>query len=194
MSKESNLFDYESLPPRRQPEAVDEDLFKRSSFGHSVEEFEAPVINANANNSEQPLPVEEKLPDKTATSKTESESKSAWILKSGHSLTFVGLFIFTCLVFFRPYEFSPSLQWLSKSAFWVALFTIVVFAISQLGLENRLTARPREVNLVLLLLVTALLSIPLALDQSRAWNAFSDFLKVVRFSSSWLTRFAPRSA
>src|SRR6476660_2050354 len=50
---------------------------------------------------------------------------SDWaILKRGHTLTFVGLFLFTFLVYFRPYELFPSLMWLSKSAFWVAVVTL----------------------------------------------------------------------
>ena len=53
------------------------------------------------------------------------------------------------------------------------------FLFSQLGLENRLTARPREVILILLLLVAAALSIPMAVDPMRAWGSFVDFLKVV---------------
>jgi len=105
--------------------------------------------------------------------------REGWTAKHGHSLTFAGLFLFTSLVFFRPYEFSTSLAWLSKSTFWVAILTIVVFLFSQLSLENRLTARPREVNLVLLLTVTAILSIPRALEPLRAFNSFSDYIKVV---------------
>jgi probable O-glycosylation ligase (exosortase A-associated) len=102
-----------------------------------------------------------------------------WIHKHGHSLSYAGVFLFTTLVFFRPYELSPSLFWLAETPFWVALVTLVVFVITQLGLENKITARPREVNLVLLLLVAGILSIPQALEPARAWNGFVEFLKVV---------------
>jgi O-antigen ligase len=51
--------------------------------------------------------------------------------------------------------------------------------VTQLGLEGKITARPREVNLVLLLLLAGPLSIPLALEPLKAWNGFADFLKVV---------------
>ena len=99
--------------------------------------------------------------------------------KRGHGVSFVGLFLFTAVLYFRPYELSPSLLWLSTSAFWLALCTALVFVPTQLGLEGRITARPREVNLVLLLVLCAILSIPLATDRQVAWNKFTDYVKVV---------------
>ncbi|HKP47807.1 MAG TPA: O-antigen ligase family protein [Pyrinomonadaceae bacterium] len=102
-----------------------------------------------------------------------------WSTKSGHKLTFAGVFVFTFLVYFRPYELFPSLSWLSKSAFVAALLTLVIFIPTQLALENRLTARPREVALALFLLLTGLLSIPFALEPTTAIQSFIEFLKVV---------------
>ncbi len=102
-----------------------------------------------------------------------------WVFKHGHSVSYAGLFLFTALVYFRPYELIPSLAWLSSSAFWVAVLTLLVFVVTQLGLEGKFTARPREVNLAVLLLLTGLLSIPLALEPLKAWNSFADFLKVI---------------
>jgi putative inorganic carbon (hco3(-)) transporter len=73
----------------------------------------------------------------------------------------------------------PALAPLSSGAFWLAVATLVVFIPTQLGLEGTLTARPREINLFLLLLLAALLSVPLALEPAEAWNAWLDFAKVV---------------
>jgi len=115
----------------------------------------------------------------TTLSASSRASKENWIHRNGHSLSFVGLFLFTFVVYFRPYEWTHALSWLSSSAFWIAVFTIAVFVPSQLSLEGNLTARPREVNLVLLLTLTALLSIPLALNPSKAWDSFVEYLKVV---------------
>jgi O-antigen ligase len=129
--------------------------------------------------SEEPRKQQEKG---AAKSDAESLLKTAgenWILKRGHSLSFAGVFLFTALVYFRPYEYFPSLSWLSTSTFWVAITTLLIFLPTQLGLENRITARPREVNLVLLLLAAGALSIPLALEPGRAGYSFIDFLKVV---------------
>ncbi|PYS72854.1 MAG: hypothetical protein DMF69_06480 [Acidobacteria bacterium] len=102
-----------------------------------------------------------------------------WILRNGHSVSFAGVVLFTVLVFFRPYEWTPSLMWLSSSAFWVAIVTVAIFIPTQLGLENTITARPREVNLALLLLLAGILSIPLALDPGKAFAGLTDFFKVI---------------
>jgi hypothetical protein len=125
-------------------------------------------------------PLWSDAPRSTREKRSELEpAGEKWIHKHGHSLSYAGIFLFTMLVFFRPYEWSPSLSWLSSSAFWIALLTLLVYALAQLGLENNLTARPREVNLVLLLTLTGALSIPLALEPSRAFASFFEFLKVV---------------
>jgi len=99
--------------------------------------------------------------------------------KRGHGISFAGLFLFTAVVYFRPYELSQALRWSSTSAFWIALFTAIVFIPTQLGLEGRITVRPREVNFVLLLVLCALLSIPLATNRQVAWDEFTEYLKVV---------------
>ena len=119
------------------------------------------------------------LPAPAPARAQEKTLNETWIHKHGHTLTYAGVFLFTTLVFFRPYELLPSLSWLAQTPFWVAVATLVVFAITQLGLENRITARPREVNLLLLLLLAGILSIPQALEVKRAWWGFVDFLKVV---------------
>jgi putative inorganic carbon (hco3(-)) transporter len=121
-------------------------------------------------------PAREAKPDEEAALEP---AKETWIHKHGHSISFAGIFLFTALVFFRPYEWSPSLAWLSSSAFWVAGATLIAFVVTQLGLENTLTVRTREVNLLLLLILTGALSIPLALDPGRSWDRFVEFLKVV---------------
>ena len=105
--------------------------------------------------------------------------KETWIHKHGHTFSYAGVFLFTAVVFFRPYEFSPSLFWLSTSAFWIAFATLVIFVLTQLGLENTITARPRELKLILLVVLLGALSIPQALEPLRAWNSFTVFLKVV---------------
>jgi probable O-glycosylation ligase (exosortase A-associated) len=100
-------------------------------------------------------------------------------LKQGHSLTYLGVFVFTFLVFFRPYELFSSLSWLSRGALVMAVLTLAIFVPTQLGLENRLSARLKEVKLVLALLLVGLLSVPLALEPARALQSWIEFLKVV---------------
>ncbi|MCA1612930.1 MAG: O-antigen ligase family protein [Acidobacteria bacterium] len=101
-------------------------------------------------------------------------------LKRGHVLSYACLFLFTTVLYFRPYELIPALAGLSQIAFYVGLVTLAVYLPTQLVLEGNLTARPREVNLVLLLALTALLSIPLAIRPSEGWATFNDvFVKAV---------------
>jgi putative inorganic carbon (HCO3(-)) transporter len=106
--------------------------------------------------------------------------KQSGLLKRGHALSYLGLFLFTTILYFRPYELIPALSDFSSMAFVVALLTLGVFFPSQVAVEGTLTARPREVNLVLLLCLTCLLSIPLAINRWEAWETFSgNFLKVI---------------
>jgi O-antigen ligase len=121
----------------------------------------------------------EKKHEEAASTPAEHSARESWVKKRGHSFSFAGLLLFTFLVFFRPYEWSPSLEWLSSSAFLTAILTLGIFVPVQLGLEGTLTSRPREVNLVLLLLVLAALSVPFATDRLQAWNSFVEYIKVV---------------
>jgi len=100
-------------------------------------------------------------------------------IQRGHFFSYLGLFFFTAVVYFRPYELIPALRGLTSLAFWIAVFTLVAFAITQLSTRGNLSARPREVNLILLLGLAALLSVPFADDPSRSWGAFSDYIKVI---------------
>jgi putative inorganic carbon (hco3(-)) transporter len=104
----------------------------------------------------------------------------AALARRGHLLSFVGLFLFTAVLYFRPYELFPALSGVTSMAFWIAVPTLAVFFVTQFTREGNLTARPREVNLVLLLVVAALLSIPLAINPREAWDVFNDtFIKAV---------------
>jgi O-antigen ligase len=101
-------------------------------------------------------------------------------LRRGHAVSFAGLLLFTAVVYFRPQEFVSALASMSPSlAFWVAVATLAVFLPAQLGLEGTLTARPREVNLVFVLLLLGLVGVPLALAPGEAWAAWVDYAKVV---------------
>lgn len=103
-----------------------------------------------------------------------------WVAKRGHFFSYLGLFLFTVVLYFRPYELFPALSSFTSLAYWIAIATIAVFLPSQLAMEGNLTARPREVNLVLLLVLAALLSMPLAISPGEAWETFNkEFIKAV---------------
>jgi O-antigen ligase len=111
--------------------------------------------------------------------KADPEVRRKATLKRSHSVTFVGLFMFTVVLYFRPYEFHPALSFLSNSAFWIAIFTLILYVPTQLGLNERLTGSESEVTLIILVALAGLLSIPLALDPFHSWLSFIDYLKVV---------------
>ncbi|MBV9958429.1 MAG: O-antigen ligase family protein [Acidobacteria bacterium] len=108
------------------------------------------------------------------------QGNESWIVKRGHTLTYLGIFLFTFVVYFRPYELIPALSAFSSMALVLAVLTLGIYLPTQLGLEGNLTARPREVHLLLLLTFTALLSIPFAIVPGEAWATFNDtFIKAV---------------
>jgi len=93
-------------------------------------------------------------------------------LRRGHALTYYALFLFSVILYARPAEFYPS-PLTASIALIVGLLTLAIYFPSQLALEGTLTARPREVNLILLFCLTGLLSIPLAINPLEAWLEFS---------------------
>jgi len=99
-------------------------------------------------------------------------SQGKWTLKRGQALSYAGLVLFTVVLYARPAEFYPS-RLTASIALIVALATLGFFLPTQLSLEGTLTARPPEVNLVLLFCLTGLLSIPLAINPPIAWQEFS---------------------
>jgi hypothetical protein len=162
MSKKDLLTDYE--PVRR----------RRSSHTDAPTEFTpGPTATAEISTLAEP-----KAPK--AVLHEQPSSSAPTVLKRGHGLTYAGLFLFTIVLYFRPYELIPALSSVTSMAFWIAVPTIVVFVVTQFSLEGNLTARPQEINIVLLFVGTAVLSIPLALSPSEAWAEFnSAFIKAV---------------
>lgn len=137
------------------------------------------VISAPAHPQPRSIAASAPVLDSETSGPPQVPPATNWTLKRGHSLTYLGLFAFTFLVYFRPYELFPSLAWLSRSALIVAALTLAVFIPTQLGLENRITAKLREVKLAVALLLTGLLSIPLALEPTRAFQGSIEFFKVI---------------
>ena len=122
---------------------------------------------------------QERLRETASPAAEQDQQHRTAILKPGHAVSFAGLVVFTLILYFRPYELFTWLSWASSSAFVVAIFTLLSYVPTQLGLEGNLSARPREVNLVLLILLAATISMPLALKRTVAWNSLLDFAKVI---------------
>lgn len=148
-------FDYEPVRPSRPACVIEKGkpaagpspvVSKETAVGSPVEELELP------------------------TAQHSSEGK--WRLKRGHGFAYAALFLFTIVLYARPAEFYPS-PLTASLALIIALATLAFFIPTQLSLEGNLTARPTEVNLVLLFCLTGLLSVPLAINPPAAWQEFS---------------------
>jgi len=115
--------------------------------------------------------------DQQSAAETTVLTKSAdWIRHKGHTISFFALFLFTVILYLRPYELFPALSSLTSMAFYTGVLTLGIYVISQIAIEGNLTARTREINLALLLGLAALLSMPLAIDRAEAWKTFSELL------------------
>lgn len=103
-----------------------------------------------------------------------------WLTRNGHNLTYVGLYLFSILVLYRPYELIPALSFLSTSAFIFALATLIVYIPTQLTTEGSLSVFPTEIKCILALTAIALLTLPIAKDPPTAWATFNEtFVKAV---------------
>ena len=120
-------------------------------------------------NGSRLLTPEEPIAQLTACS---SNPNKLTFLKHGHAFSYAALFLFTLILYARPAEIYPSAL-TASIALLVGIATLAFFMPTQLSLEGTLTARPREVNLVLLFCLTGLLSIPFAINREEAWVEFS---------------------
>lgn len=175
MRDKSHITDYEPVTRSRQAGLWEDDPAgeewprqnRAEAAGDGLTDSHAGARVGGANDQLPPAPAR-------------AGSAPNWVLKRGHMLSYLGLFLFTAVLYFRPYELIPALSSFNNMAFVLAVATLLVFFPTQLALEGTLTARPREVNLLLLLCLVALLSIPLAIDPGVAWDMFSgNFIKAI---------------
>ena len=167
-----DLWDYEPLARPAGKRTVDKEPVEHDWPSHSTpaEVFvDTKVFDKPAEPPVQPPVVSPSI-----------GSRGRAILRRGHSLSYAGLFLFTLVLYFRPYELFSALSSLDKLAYWLAITTIIVFIPSQLALEGNLTAFPRPVKLVLIITLAGLLSMITAINRQEAWDEFNDvFIKAV---------------
>ena len=159
---------------RRQPQndyqPVSRSGPRLSETGHSLLDVWPVRPKGGSGRGPRPLEPQESMAKPGSTS--DQTNFSATFLKHGHAFSYGALFLFTLILYARPAEFHPS-RLTASIALLVGIATLGFFIPTQLSLEGTLTARPREVNLVLLFCLTGLLSIPLAINQQEAWAEFS---------------------
>ncbi len=107
-------------------------------------------------------------------------SGETWLKRNGHTLSYVGLYLFSILVLFRPFELIPGLEFLAATAFYFAIATLAIYIPTQFATEGNLTTMSTEVKAVLVLAGIALITIPIAKDPAMAWEHFNEpFVKAV---------------
>ena len=161
--------------------------FPSDSFSSNLEataQTEIFILPETGSKPAPELPFAEKQKSKKQEKKTEKDrrllSSDNWLTRNGHALSYLGLFLFSILVLFRPYELVSSLSFLSATAFYFALATLLVYLPTQLATEGNLTALSTEVKAILALTFLALVTIPIAKDPPTAWATFNDtFIKSV---------------
>lgn len=164
--------DYESLFPGRAQLAREDDV-QMGSWSPPGEVNSEKALDARLTPFTRPSTKETSLNDESLLTRSET-----WIRRRGHTLSFAGLFIFSVILYLRPYELFPALSSFTSMAFYTGLVTLIVYGITQFSTEGNLTARHREVSLALLFGIAAILSIPVAIDPNEAWTAFSE--KIVK--------------
>jgi O-antigen ligase len=103
-----------------------------------------------------------------------------WLARRGHLFTYIGLYLFSIMVLFRPYELVPGLSFLSSTAFYFAVATLAIYLPSQLATEGNLTVFSTEVKAILAMTAIALITIPIAKDPGTAWDTFNEpYIKAV---------------
>lgn len=103
-----------------------------------------------------------------------------WLVRNGHSLTYVGLFAFSILVLFRPYELIPQLSFLASTPFYVAAATLAIYIPTQFATEGNLTMMSTEVKCILVMTFLGILTIFISASPALAFETFNDiFIKAV---------------
>jgi putative inorganic carbon (hco3(-)) transporter len=199
--------DYNSLQPRRVPARPDSDKDRPTlvpSARLNAPEAEAPtseVTNlhpqsaqpqAEGNFAVAPQTAPSTLGDSELVKPTRSRKQKRvekdnkllladrWLVRNGHFVTFIGIYLFSVLVLFRPYELIGALSFLSATAFYFALATLLVFLPSQFATEGNFTILSTEVKAILALTVIAIVTMPIAKDPGVAWIKFTDtYIKAV---------------
>ena len=157
----------------------------------SAEKHETSRVDSALQEAEAPAPAVERIIKPSSGSKEAKKAKAdekdktlltsdRWLVRNGHFLTYVGLYLFSILVLFRPYELIPGLGFLSATAFYFALATLIIYIPGQLGTEGNLTMLSTEVKAILAMTAIALVTIPIATSPGTAWDTFTDpYIKAV---------------
>lgn len=174
MELDGRSFDYEPVKPSRLKRRLREQEDSVSEWP----QLETDLGKNRADSLAETRPQE--IVPGSAKRDPFASKPDVWSVRRGHTFSFIALFVYVAIAYFRPYELTSALSWTQWLPYWLGIAMLAIFVVTQLALEGNLTARPREVSLVLLLTVAALLSIPMAASVFDAWDLFNKvFIKTV---------------
>jgi putative inorganic carbon (hco3(-)) transporter len=181
--------DYSNSQSLTNPYLKNTDKFPSESVSSNIEKEESAqteifVSPANDSKTAEELTYSELQKYRKQKKKADKDHKllssDNWLARNGHTLSYIGLYLFSLLVLFRPYELVGSLSFLASTAFYFALLTLLIYIPTQFATEGNLTVLSTEVKAILALTLLALLTIPIAKDPPTAWATFNDtFIKAV---------------
>lgn len=198
--RDGNLRDYNSLTFSDKKKKSDTtELQTFSSKKKTADDKEIISVEKKSISPENLLPASEKLSvsagiEETSYADLQKQLKNQkkrvrdktllendnWLMRNGHTVTYVFLYLFSVFVFFRPYELLPQLSFLQTGAFVLALATLLFYLPAQFVTEGSITILTTEVKCILVLIGLALLTMPISKDFSLAWKTFNDtFIKAV---------------
>ena len=187
-SDRKKAFDYKPLTPSRAKTADSDGGFRLSPVKQREASLtrEIPIQEperAHTGGAEHKEEIKVTPPGEN-TGKTEKQRNSLaaerWLARNGHFLTYCSLFLFTLMVYLRPYELTSALSFLSGTTVYFAILTIVLFIPSQIATEGNLTVLTTEVKAILAMAAISLVTIPVARNPLLAWETFSDpYIKAV---------------
>jgi O-antigen ligase len=157
----------------------------RSARRGSRIEVEEPVLPARGILPSEPItatdhPSEPPQGEIIRETELDPKKRESWLVRRGHSLSYLGIFLFTLVLYFRPYELFPALAAFSSLALFLAVATLAIYLPTQFALEGNVTATPVEIKLVLALTLMAIVSIPLGISAAGSWETFTDvYIKAV---------------
>jgi putative inorganic carbon (HCO3(-)) transporter len=142
------------------------------------------VLTTNETGPKKDLTYAEQQKQKKEEKKTKKDfdllARDQWLTRNGHTLTYIGLYLFSIVVLYRPYELIPALSFLSTSAFILAVLTLIIYIPTQFTTEGSITVLSTEVKCILAMALIVLLTMPIAKDPGTAWETFNDtFSKAV---------------
>jgi hypothetical protein len=169
-----------SNEPAPRPQSKSDNFFNSSREKEKfASEFNSPQTSETIDPSRSALKAASEA-EKQFQTDVQLLARDRWLVRNGHFVTFIGLYLFSIMVLFRPYEIVSGLGFLAFTAFYFALVTLAIYVPSQLAIEGNLTVMSTEVKALLAMTVLALITIPIARSPALAWDSFYEpFIKTV---------------